>query len=118
MKNKDLLRLYHIKEAIHLIFEFVEGVSATDFFADEMRKSAVVRQFEIIGEAANHISEQTYRLDTSIPWLIMRNFRNKLIHEYFRVDMGIIWTTIQYDLKPLQEQIETLIKHLGKQNTV
>lgn len=110
---KDLIRLYHIRDAIALIFQFVEGVSIDQFLTDEMRKAAVVRQFEIIGEAANHLSEETQQLDTSIPWAIFRSFRNRLIHEYFRIDISIIWATTQHDLKPLQEQIETLIDYIS-----
>ena len=113
-KDKDLVRLKHILEAILLIEEFTRNVEKEIFFNDRMMQSAVVRQFEIIGEASKNISIELQNIFTEIEWRLMADFRNLLIHEYFTVDEGEVWATIQNNLPGLKEQIEVVIFELEK----
>ena len=70
-----------------------------------MAVDAVVRNFEVIGEAARHVDPETATRLADIPWQDMRDLRNLLIHEYFGVSVAIIWETISRDLRPVREAI-------------
>lgn len=111
-RDKDIIRLIHIQKAISLLFKFIEGVIFSDFAENEMMKAAIIRQFEIIGEAASNISEETKSKFPSIEWQQMKRFRNLLIHEYFRVDETQVWQTIKEDLPSLENNVNTLINKL------
>jgi len=108
--EKDFVRIRHIEQAIQLIEEFVKGVPAGEFLKDLLRQSAVIRQLEIIGEAASNISEVIKKECPDIEWDKIKGFRNLVVHEYFRVDAGEVWTTVEYDLPRLKEQISMLLK--------
>lgn len=72
---------------------------------------AVVRNFEIIGEAANRLSDDFRILNPQIEWDRMRGFRNRIVHDYFGIDYEIVWDIIEIDLDSLIEQIKVLISH-------
>lgn len=99
------LRLQDIAEAIDRIFDYTASHSLESFAADRMAVDAVVRNFEVIGEAARHIDADTAARLSDVPWQDMRDLRNLLIHEYFGVSVVIIWETISRDLRPLREAI-------------
>ncbi len=107
MKNQDkgVVRLKHILEAIELIENFTQEMSFDEFSDDLMRQSAVIRQFEIIGEASANLSEELKRSNPNIEWATIKGFRNLLVHEYFRVDVLEVWSTIENDLPILEKQI-------------
>ena len=115
MKNneRDIVRLNHIKDAISLIQQFTKGVTIGRFMKDQMRQAAVIREFEIIGEAVGKISKKMQRDYPNVEWAKINGFRNLLIHEYFRVDTGEIWATIQIDIPILKEQIAEIITDLA-----
>ena len=71
---------------------------------------AVVRSLEIIGEAANHISQEIKEKYKDLPWRDMISMRNKILHEYFGVDEEVLWQTITEDLLPLNERIKSIYK--------
>ena len=77
---------------------------------DLMLQDAVIRRFEIIGEASTGISEDTKNKNPHVQWRMMKAMRNKLIHEYFGVSALTIYTTVKIDLPVLKEQLENLIK--------
>lgn len=112
MKNleRDLVRLQHIKTAIVLIEEFSAGMDAGVFLKDKLRQAAIIREFEIIGEASANISAETRKQFSTVEWEKIKGFRNLLVHEYFRVDAGEVWATIQIDIPALKEQITSIIK--------
>jgi uncharacterized protein with HEPN domain len=70
----------------------------------------VVRNLEVIGEAARHLSALQHELPRDIPWADVSGMRNILIHEYFGVDLGIVWHTITVDLPPLRSKLLPLLK--------
>ena len=93
-------------DAAHKITHFIEGVTELSFREDEKTQLAIVRLLEIVGEAANSRSDQFKENSAQIPWREITATRNRLIHGYFDVDLGIVWKIITGD-------IPQLIKHLG-----
>jgi uncharacterized protein with HEPN domain len=98
----DKARLQHILLAISEIEKYVEGYSITSFLSDSKTHFATIKQLEIIGEAANHLSAETIWDFSEIDWRGIRSFRNILIHEYFNVRLEDVWETIFADLPPLK----------------
>ncbi len=117
MSRTDNLRvrdyLNHILDAISRIDRYVRPMNLETFLEDEKTQDAVIRNFEIIGEAARNI--ERYHPDfaaahADVPWGIAYEMRNALAHGYFMVDMEIVWKTIQNDLPGLAGQIQGLLK--------
>lgn len=111
-KEKDLVRLKHILDALNSIFDFVKDTNKTAFLKSDLIQSAVVRKLEIIGEAVSALSDDTKELNSSIPSHQIKGLRKILIHEYFKVDAAQIWETIEFDLPNFKIQIEELIEQL------
>jgi uncharacterized protein with HEPN domain len=106
MKDRDIIRLEHMLKCCNNILTFVEGKRKTHLSRDIMLDSAVRHQLEILGEAANAISQKTQKELPSIPWKQIIGLRNRLIHEYFDIDHDIIWQTIKEGLPPLVIEIQ------------
>lgn len=108
--------LLHILEAIDRAVGYVSGSdSLADFELNGMAQDAVVRTLEIIGEAAVKLERVAPELITAadhIPWKLMRTMRNKVIHDYFEVDVGVVWSTVKNDLPTLKAQICALRSQL------
>jgi uncharacterized protein with HEPN domain len=103
-------RINDILEAIEKVCRYTEGMSFGTFSADEKTVDAVVRNLEIIGEAARHIPEEIHNEFPDLPWAEMRGIRNVLIHEYFGVSLPILWKTTQNDLPPLVPILKQILK--------
>ena len=114
VRNRDILKVKDVLHAIQLIESFVTGESLPGFIKSDLKQSAVIRQFEIIGEAGTKISAQTQAAFPDVPWRSIKSFRNLLIHEYFKVDAGEVWATIQNDIEGLKEQMEKILAFLEK----
>jgi uncharacterized protein with HEPN domain len=112
--NRDILKVKDVIQAIYLIQSFVVNENLSGFIKSDLIQSAVIRQFEIIGEAGSKISIQTQIIFPDIPWRSIKAFRNLLIHEYFKVDTAEVWTTIQNDLPGLMEQMKNILSFLEK----
>ena len=94
MKNAKLY-LKDIIDSINKIEEFVEGMTFEEFQNDDKTSSAVLRKFEIMGEAAKLIPKDIKIKHSNIPWKEMAGMRDKLIHSYSKVDFKLVWTTIK-----------------------
>ncbi len=105
MSTRDwYLRIEDILEAISMIEEYIAGVDYVQWTNDRKTQDAVIRNIEVIGEAAGHVPTEVQQQFNSIPWQKMKGMRNILIHEYFGVDPDIIWRTCCDDI-PLLKQI-------------
>ena len=111
MKNKfaDEVRLKHILDAISEIEQYTKNNSIEDFNKNSMLKFASVKQLEIIGEVANHISETLIKEFPEIKWRSVIGLRNLLVHEYFGIDIQIVWNIIANDLPKLKKQIKNTL---------
>ena len=111
---KDFIRLQHILDAIEEIEKYTLDISFSDFEQNSMMLHASVRQLEIIGEASNYLSKDIITNYQSVEWKQIIGFRNLLIHEYFGVDIAVVWNVIQFDLPHLKNEIITIISDFKK----
>jgi len=102
-------RVDDINESLRLIKEYVEGMDYISWAQDRKTIDAVIRNLEIIGEAAKHIPADVQEKFPEIAWSQMKGMRNILIHEYFGVDLEVLWETIHEDLPLLKEQMRKLM---------
>ncbi|HEY4693521.1 MAG TPA: DUF86 domain-containing protein [Bellilinea sp.] len=103
------LRVSDILTCIEKIEEFTAGMTYEAFKNDAKTVDAVIRNFEVIGEAAGYIPESIQERYPDLGWLEMRGMRNIMIHEYFGVSLPIIWRTVTHDLPELSEKIKKLL---------
>jgi len=103
-----------ILEAIYRIEEYTGNIDFEDFINDKKSIDAVIRNLEIVGEACKNISEDFKRLYPEVNWKNATKMRDKLIHSYFGVDLGIVWETIRIRIPELKIQIEKINKDLDK----
>jgi len=105
-------RLYceDILDSGSAIFDFVKGLSFEDFCDDRKTYSAVIREFEIIGEAVGKLPESYRERRPDVEWQDIKDFRNLLSHEYFGVDLEIVWKIIEDDLPALMDAVRELIE--------
>jgi len=90
-KRSTYLLLNDMIESAEKIFKYTENMTFEQFEADEKTIDAVVRNFEIIGEAANRLDEEFRETHTDIDWINIRGFRNRIVHHYFGIDNSIVW---------------------------
>jgi uncharacterized protein with HEPN domain len=102
------LYISEIISAIDSIEDFTSGMNKDDFLEDEKTKSAVVRQFEIMGEASKALPKNIKELAPDIPWSNIAGMRDRLIHAYFVVDYKLVWKTLEEELPGLRERLEML----------
>lgn len=108
-KFGDKVRLTHLADAISALEKYTDGISQEQFLADFMRSDACIRQLEIIGEASNHLSEALIAASPSVGWAQIVGLRNIIAHEYFGVDLHLIWRIIQFYVPVLKEHVHTLL---------
>jgi len=101
----DLIRILHMLKAVDDIDSYIDQMTYNAFEDSSITHNAVIRQLEIIGEAANHISSETKTLYPEVAWVQITALRNLLIHQYFGVDIPIVWQIIKTDLPILKEQL-------------
>ncbi|HZZ62154.1 MAG TPA: DUF86 domain-containing protein [Roseiarcus sp.] len=115
MKHPERVEDYleHIVRAIQRATEYIENLGSVSAFRQSQRdQDAVIRNIEIIGEAARQIQQQASEFVAAhpeLPWIEMRGMRNKMIHDYFDVDVNVVWSTVTNDLPGLEQQIDDLL---------
>ena len=112
MSNRQpKLLLQDILDSAEKILIYTYDLTYDDFTADSKTIDAVVRNFEIIGEAANRLPESIKENNTQIDWFKIRGLRNRIVHNYFGIDYYIIWSTKEDYLEGLITQIKLLISN-------
>ena len=108
--SKDIIRLEHIIQAIERIKRYTLGKRFDDLVKDDMMYYAVVKNIEIIGEAANLLTNEFKSEHPDTQWKLITGMRNYIVHEYYQVDNTVIWDVIQNDLPNLETQIKDYLQ--------
>ena len=112
---RDLnLFLDDIIEALEKIEEYTAGIDFIAFTKDKKTIDAVIRNFEILGEATKQIPENIKSKYSKVPWKEMAGMRDKLAHAYFGIDAAVLWETVTKRIPGLKDQIQEIIKDLEK----
>lgn len=111
MKQPELY-LSHIIKAIDTIQEYLKGFSHDDFLKDEKTQDAVIRNLEIIGEASSKLEQEFIKQLPQIPWRDIKDFRNKLIHDYWELNLEVIWEAATKEIPELKKLLEPVVEKL------
>ncbi len=114
MRKEDDVRLRHMRDATRQAIGFAEGRSRADLDTDMMLVFALVKALEIIGEAANQVSDSTRNEVAALPWADVIGMRHRLIHAYFDINLDILWQTVQQDLPPLITALDNALSGKGE----
>jgi uncharacterized protein with HEPN domain len=110
MASKDEVYLRHILDAILAIEQFIGVKEKNEFLQDKLLQAGAVRELEVIGEAAKKLSPAAQERAPEIPWKSIAGMRDKLIHDYFSVDLEAVWKTLQEDLPLLKQAVMKLLE--------
>jgi uncharacterized protein with HEPN domain len=104
--------LQHILESIQLVEEYVSGLSKDDFLDSPEKQDAVVRRIEIMGEAVKNLPEELRNRHPEVRWRAITGTRDRLIHQYFDVDLDLAWEIVLTDLPKLKLQVQGILDSL------
>ncbi len=109
MKSRsDNILLFDILECCERIASYINGVTKDDFEQNYQLQDALIRKLEVIGEATKGLSDSVTSANQSIPWSRMAGMRDRMVHQYFRVDLDVVWETVTTDIPALRRQIEPI----------
>lgn len=110
MKKDNTIFLAHILDSIEAIESFMEGIDSKEILSSSRKtKDAVLHNFAIIGEAVGNLEDEYIKNNADVEWDKIIAMRNIIIHEYFGIDMNLVWDTIKGDLPVLKKQIKMLL---------
>ncbi len=110
MKKDPLVLLEHMSECIAKIKAYTKNLDRADFLQNEMVQDAVIRNFEIIGEASKKLPIEFKNEHDHIPWKKIAGMRDKLIHDYIGVDLWAVWAVVEKVLPEFELQIQDILK--------
>lgn len=104
----DRVYLEQIADSIDKVKDFTAGFDQEKFFADQKTQSAVIMQLVLIGELAKRVSKET-QSQIALPWKDISGFRDRAIHDYYQIDLEIVWDTVISDLQILEESLNKFL---------
>ena len=110
MGKNQFIYIEHILESIEKIFKYTESITVHAFVEQDIIHDAVLRNFEIMGEATKKLSQDFREKHNDVPWKKMAGTRDILIHDYLGVDLIAVWNTIESDLPALKSQLTRILK--------
>jgi uncharacterized protein with HEPN domain len=110
MKKDPTIFLEHILECIELIEKYVLDLSKEEFSKSTQIQDSVTRRLEVIGEATKHLLDEFKEYHQDIPWAKILAMRNMLIHEYFAVNLDVVWKTVKEDIPELKNHVLKILK--------
>ena len=114
--KKDEAYLKHILEAISNIKRFMKGLTKEKFLRNKEKQYAILRGLEIIGEATKNLSKEIKAKYSEVHWGDIAGMRDKLIHQYFGVNLYLVWETVEKDLPELENQISEMLRKTYETN--
>ena len=106
-KRDPLILVDDVRTAISKIERYIAGLDHDQFLADDLRKDAVARNLEIIGEAVRQLPDDFKQAHTDVPWPQIAGLRNRIVHDDFGLDWEIIWHVLQHELSELKTRLPT-----------
>ena len=110
INHEDRVRLRHMLDAALEIQQYVQSSTREDLDKDRKLVHSLVRLFEIVGEAANQVSDELREDLEEIPWFVIIGMRNRLIHAYFSINLDVVWETSIKDIPSLIEVLERILR--------
>jgi len=107
--QKDNAYLLDVLQSAKIAVSHLEGKEFKDYESDIKTQDAVIRRLEMIGEAANRVSDEAQKTYKDLPWQKMKSMRNFLIHEYDDIDLKIVWDTVHKNLPALISELEKIV---------
>jgi uncharacterized protein with HEPN domain len=104
-----LILVSHILDSIYRIEQYMLDIDENSFYKDFLVQDAVIRNLEIIGEASRSLTKEFKGQKPDVPWRKINAMRNKLIHEYFIIDIETVWNVVQLDLPELKQAMLSLL---------
>ncbi|HEX3313599.1 MAG TPA: DUF86 domain-containing protein [Gemmataceae bacterium] len=102
-------RIGHILDSFERILTYTAGMTKRSLEKNQMAVDAVIRNFQVIGEAAKHVPKPIRNRYPEIPWSMMQGMRHIVVHDYDQIDMNRVWQTIKDDLPPLLGPLRTIL---------
>jgi uncharacterized protein with HEPN domain len=112
MKRDDSVYLRHILDAMARLAGYLDGVNEPTFLAQPLLQDGAIRQIEVMGEAVKNLSQSLRENHSHLPWQDIAGMRDKLIHQYFGVDLEKVWLTAVRDIPALQPEIANILASL------
>jgi len=114
IERDETVYLRHMLDAIDRIAKYVEGKDKAAFWASELLQDGIIRQLEILGEAAGRVSRETCAAHPDVPWPKVTGLRHRLIHDYFEVDRNMVWLVATVDVPAVRPKIAAVLRSLEK----
>jgi len=112
IERDEPVYLRHMLDAIDRIARYVADKDKAEFWASELLQDGLIRQLEILGEAAGRVSRETCAAHPDVPWPKVPGLRHRLIHDYFEVDRNMVWRVATVDVPEVRSKVAAVLRNL------